>query len=210
MSDVLNKFVERLTDAFNKTTDGNIYNLFKLTAYHIQENEDLLDQIGDWRDIDQAEGETLNRIGRNVQQNRGQATDSIYRVLIKSKIKRNLSDGSINTLIDFLAFILGVEKSKVKISELWPSGEHAELHVDVPIAPVSATGLTLNQFGTLVNLVVAAGVKANVLFQGSFEFSSIADETETDETKGFAPLDQSTGGEFGASYDPGEDYELPI
>lgn len=181
----------------------------KLTAHHIQENEDTLFRIADWRDIDQAEGHVLDRIGSNVNQQRGQLPDEVYRVLIKSKIKRSLSDGSINTLIDFLSFILQINTREVNINELWESGKPAALHINVPGGAINQTGLSLKQFGRLINLVVAAGVRAEVLFAGTFSFSSDYRESEMS-PHGFADDDLTTGGTLGYIYDPSEDIDLPI
>ncbi len=208
MTDVLEKFIDRLTDNFNSESGSNNRKLLDLTAHHIQENEDLLGKIENWRDIDQAQGVTLDRIGGNVQQARGQADDNVYRVLIKSKIKRNLSNGSINTLIDFLSFILQINANEITIDELYSVGRPGVLHIDAPANAVQSTGLSLTQFGRLINLVVAAGVKAEVLFEGTFEFG--ASEGEMDVDAGFADDEQTQGGELGYIYDPVDDEQLPI
>jgi hypothetical protein len=209
MGNVLDNFIERLTDRYKKNVDSGVYKLMQVTAQHIQENEDDLNKILNWRDIDQAQGKALDELGKNVRQNRGQATDDVYRILIKSKIKRNLSNGSINTLIDFLSFILQVDKKTIKITELWSVGQPATMKIDMPSDAVNATGLSRNQFGTLINLVCAAGVKANVLFEGTFQFSSVYDQTETG-SFGFSDDTGTTGGELGDAYDPAFNYELPI
>lgn len=208
--EVLNKFINRLTDNYSKSKDSNVYKLLSLTASHIQENENTLKRIGNWRDVDQARGDALNRIGRNVQQNRGRASDEVYRVLIKSKIKRNLSNGSINTLIDFLSFILQVDQKEITIRELWDADEHATLKIDAPASSISNTGLTPKQMGTLINLVCAAGIKSHVLFEGTFSFSPDYEASELDDPHGFADDEGTTGGTLGYSYDPKEDYELPF
>ncbi len=210
MNEVLNKFIDRLTDNINVQEGSKTHALLEVTAHHIQENEDLYEQMGNWRDIDQAEGTTLERIGGNVQQPRGQANDSVYRVLIKSKIKRNLSNGSIDTLVDFLSFILQISKSDVEVIELWDKNEHATLKINVPSNSVTSTGLTQAQFGTLVNLVVAAGVKANVLFEGTFSFSNDYDTSQTNDPDGFADDERTTGGTLGYAYDPAYDFVLPF
>lgn len=212
LNPVLNRLVDRLTDNYNKNVDSNVNKLMQVAALSIQENEDVLTQIQEWRDIDKAEGTTLDRIGNNIQQNRGKAPDSLYRVLIKSKIRRNLSDGSINTLIDFLSIILQVDKTEVKITELWQEGKSAVIHVDVPSGSINTTGLSIGQFGTLLNLVVAAGVRAEVLMEGTFQFSSQSATSETDATgvSGFADMGQTRGGQLGAAYSPSSDYALPI
>lgn len=208
-NEVLNKFIDRLTDRYDKTPGGGVYELAQLMALKIQENEDALHRIGAWRDIDQAQGAALNLLGQNVRQNRGQSTDEVYRVLIKSKIKRNLSNGSINTLIDFLAFILQIPAEQVTVEELWDKGAPGEIKVDVPSGATNITGLSRNQFGTFINLVVAAGIKANVLFEGTFRFSKVYDASETG-VNGFSNNAGTSGGTLGDAYDPANDYELPI
>jgi len=407
LSDVLQKFWDRLTDNFNKHPNSNVSKLLKIAAAHIQENTDLLDKIEEWRDVDKAEGAVLDRHGRNVRQERGQATDEVFRVLIKSKVLRNFSNGSIDTIIEFLAFILQVDPQVVKVRELWPDddwllrnnllgtdgnfeatntmaygggtaaldstrkttgansvkitktstatnvdplaakriypavgdcylaiadvynenaatnvymtslstgvtrtakvvtsnvtgsyaattvgifvpvvyafkvtavttpgvsyiypriqhtgtsghafnvdsfrifkitqaefdsfvtasslevckeiankyryvdanvvastpGRWAALHVDVPAGEIAKTGLSLNQFGRLVNAVTAHGVRAEVLFAGTFAFSSNYTQEEIDPATGFASVDGTQGGTLGYTYDPEHDVELPI
>jgi hypothetical protein len=138
LGEVLDKFINRLTDAYSKNPGSNVHKLMQLTAEHIQENEDGLKKITDWRDVDQSEGKALNRVGRNVNQNRGQLTDEVYRVMIKAKIKRSLSNGSVDTLIDFLSFVLSIPKEDVEITELWPA-KTATINVNVPDA-IASTG----------------------------------------------------------------------
>lgn len=207
-NEVLDIFVGRLTDAYKKNPESNVSKLARVATLHIQENEEVLKQIGAWRDIDQAQGIVLDHIGQDVAQNRGVANDAVYRVLIKSKIMRNLSDGSIDTVVDFLAFILQCDRTEIHVRELWPEGKPATVNIEAPAGPVNNTGLTIKQFGTLINLVIAGGVRAEVLFEGTFEFAAAAGEASPD--SGFAPLDQSSGGTLGLSYNPDTDYELPI
>lgn len=208
MPSVRDNLINRLTDAYNKEPESNVNKLMQIAALHIQENEDVLNQIAAYRDIDQADGAVLDKIGGNFQQTRGKASDDVYRVLIKSRIRRNLSSGSINDIIGFLAEVLMIDKSQVNVTELWSQGQNASLHVDVPSDAISKTGFTFSQFGQLVNKVVAGGIKAEVLFQGTFSFSS-SDASETD-TTGFADDALTTGGTLGDAYQPVNDIALPI
>ena len=209
MGEVLDRFINRLTDNYNKNPESNVYKLMSITAGVIQDNEDDLNKIGAWRDVDQAEGKALELLGQNVRQNRGQAADEVYRIMIKSKIMRNLSNGSINTLIDFLSFILQIPKTSVKINELWSIGGPGDLKIDLPMDAISSTGLSRKQFGTLINLVTVAGVNAEVLFEGTFAFSSVYDASETSTATGFADDAQTTGGTLGDTFDPVNDFALP-
>ena len=209
----LQKMLRRLTDNYSKDPDSNVGKLLNIAATEIEGLEETTDKIRLWRDIDHAEGETLDRIGYNVQQWRGQATDPIYRILIKSKIARNLSDGSVNTIIEVLAITLDVEYDQIQVRELWDDTvdpEPAAIFVDVPAEPLNEIGFSITQFGRLVNRIVAAGVRASVLFQGTFQFSSSIDSSETDTDTGFADLAQTQGGQLGEIYDPEDDPDLPI
>jgi hypothetical protein len=209
MSEVLDKFLDRLTGFYNTDPESNVNKLAQIAASVIQEGEDTLNTIANWRDVDQAQGDALDMLGANVRQNRGQAPDEVYRVLIKSKIKRNLSNGSINTLIDFLSMILQTPKTTIKITELWTLGQPADLKIDVPVDKINATGLSRAQFGTLINLVTVAGVNAEVLFEGTFRFA-MDDATPETSANGFSDDTGTNGGTLGDAFDPAVDYELPF
>ena len=214
---VLERMLKRITDNYSKDPDSNVGKLLNITAKEIEDLRGTLDKIDDYRDIDKAEGETLDRIGYNVQQWRGQATDPVYRILIKSRIARNLSDGSINTVIETLAITLDTKKEEIEVRELWddPSApEPAAIFISVPTQRLNEIGFSLTQFGRLCNRIVAAGVKADVLLQGTFQFSSDYDSVNTDSEKGFNELVNGEpgdiGGYFGAVYDPAKDSDLPM
>jgi len=209
----LQKILRRLTYNYSKDPESNVGKLLNITATEIEQLENTLSQIDLSRDIDEAEGETLDRIGYNFQQWRGQATDPVYRILIKSKIARNLSEGSLNAIIEVLSITLNIEKEEIVIRELWadPSEpEPAAIFISVPTESLNEVGFSLTQFGRLCNRVVAAGVRADVLLQGTFAFATVVDVSEQDPEGGFANLTQTTGGYLGAVYDPQDDPDLPM
>ena len=202
----LQKMLRRITENYSKDPDSNVGKLLNIAATEIEDLEETANKIRLWRDIDEAEGETLDRIGYNVQQWRGQADDGIYRILIKSKVARNRSDGSVNTIIEVLAITLDTEEENIVVQELWET-EPAAIQVDVPTALLNEIGFSFTQFGRLVNRIVAAGVRANVLLQGTFELS---ETLESDSEAGFSDTNQEVGGYLGAVYDPADDPDLPI
>ena len=209
----LDRMLLRLTDAYSKETNSNVGKVLALAAEQIDDLREAVEKAGTWRDIDEAEGAALDAIGYNVQQWRGQANDDIYRILIKSKVARNRSDGSVNTIIEVLAITLDVEYDQIQVRGLWDDTvdpEPAAIFVDVPAAPLNEIGFSITQFGRLVNRIVAAGVRASVLFQGTFQFSSSIDSSEMDTDTGFADLEQTQGGQLGEVYDPADDPDLPI
>lgn len=206
---MLERFLDRLTDNYDKAEGGNVHKMAQLSSLLHQQQEDVLNTIDNWHDVDQAQGTTLDMHGKDVQQDRGQSPDEIYRVLIKSKVLRLLSDGSIDVIIDFLAFILDADPTEVRVRELWPEGKPAALEITAPVEKIGRTGLNARQFGTLLNMVVAGGVRAEGLFQGTFRFSSQLSVVEHS-PQGFAPVDMSSGGSLGVVYNPETDFELPI
>ena len=203
------EMLKRLTDAYRKEANGNIGKLFKIIGAELDAIEQTTQAIKTVRDVDSATDYSLDRIGNNVQQLRGQTTDYIYRILIKSKIQRNLSDGGIETLIGIISYLLDIPKTEVEIIETW-STESASFQLNVPADAVNSIGLTLSQMGQIVDIVSAAGVKAASLFEGTFALSSLPDTLETDVNTGFANDAQTTGGTLGAYYDPGSDIPLPL
>jgi hypothetical protein len=205
--------IRRLTDVFRKDPDSNIGKLMAIFADQLQKLEQTVQRVEVWRDIDRAEGTTLDRIGENVGQPRGAATDEIFRILIKSKIARNLSKGDINTIISVLATALNTDPSEITIKELYDDPfepEPAAISlIALPIERINAVGMDPRQFAQIVQKTVAAGVRVGVIeLTGTFEYGTIDDPP--DPNAGFADLDQTIGGTLGAAYSPGLVPDLPL
>lgn len=209
---IFTSMIQRLTDIFTKKEDSNIGKLMLIISTQIDSLNETFLKIESWRDIDQAEGTTLDLEGSNVGQKRGQVSDEIMRVLIKARIARNNSDGTINKMIDALARSLNTTPDKVKIKALYDQGEPAAIMIEgVPIDALNAVGMTAGQLGFIAQKIVGAGVRvASIDLTGTFSFSSQTNVLETDSNFGFAPLDQSTGGTLGSTFDPAENIELPL
>jgi hypothetical protein len=206
--------VSRLSDYFDKRPESNISKLLKIFSEELQQLHTTIERVGEWRDIDKAEGAVLDDIGTNIKQPRGVATDDVYRILLKSKIARNLSDGSINTIIRVLAIALSCDYNEIKIIEKWDDPlepEEAAIKVmELPLQKLNETGLDPINFARLVQKTVIGGVKVDVIeLTGTFEFG---DESNViDYEKGFGDVNnESIGGYLGAAWTPSTDKELPI
>lgn len=209
---VFNKMIQKLTDAFSKDKNSNIGKLLLICSVQVDQLNDVFYKIENWRDIDQAQGTTLDAIGENQGQKRGKASDEIMRVLIKARIARNRSDGTINKIIDALARSLDTDPSTIKIKALFDDGEPAALMIEgIPLIALNKVGMSVGQFAYVAQQVVAAGVRiANVDVQGTFAFASEPNTLETSSEFGFAPLDQSSGGRLGTTFNPDEEIILPF
>lgn len=210
---MIDNMIKRLTDVFRKDPSSNIGKLIGIFSDEMQRLDGTLQRMDAWRDIDQAAGTTLDLIGANVVQPRGAATDEIYRVLIKSKIARNLSKGDINTVIRVIATAVNAPYSEIEIHEKFNDPvdpEPAALSLmRLPLERVNASGISLNQFARIIQRTVAAGVRVEAVeLAGTFAFGEIGDAPDPE--SGFADLAQTTGGRLGAVIQPGTDTDLPI
>lgn len=212
---MIKELLSRLTDVYRKDTQSNIGKLMAIFAHELERLQATQQRVKAWRDIDLAEGTTLDRIGANVVQSRGVATDEIYRILIKSKIARNLSQGDINTIIRVLSTALNVRPSEIKIAEKYNDPNDPEPAaisiIQLPLARINAVGMSAYQFARIVQRTVAAGVRVGIIeLTGTFAFSSLPNEIEVDDKAGFSDDNGSIGGYLGAMYDPADDVDLPI
>jgi len=206
--------MSRFADVFNKNPNSNIGKLIGILYGQMDELNTSLERVREWRDIDKAQGTTLDRIGQNVIQPRGAATDEVYRVLLKSKIARNLSKTDINTIIRVLALALDCDYKDIQIQEKFSDlhdPEPASLSLmRIPMKRLNEVGMSPSQFAKIIQKTVAAGVSiAQIELTGTFRLSSIFDGLQQD-VFGLSDPDMTVGGTLGEVYVPGNDYELPI
>ncbi|WP_342475339.1 hypothetical protein NST70_13635 [Weizmannia sp. FSL K6-0777] len=101
--------ISKLTDVFKKNPDSNIGKIFSIVGAQMDDLQSTLDKMELWRDIDEAEGVVLDRLGVEIlQEPRGGVSDEEYRLKLKTRIIVNyLSDGDIETIIKLLEVYLG-------------------------------------------------------------------------------------------------------
>ncbi|KZM54900.1 hypothetical protein A3Q35_13150 [Aeribacillus pallidus] len=105
----LTDMLSKLPDMFKKTPDSTIGKLFTIVSDQMDDLQQTLDKMELWRDIDEAEGVVLDRLGVEIlQEPRGGVSDEEYRLKLKTRIIVNyLSDGDIETIIKLLEVYLG-------------------------------------------------------------------------------------------------------
>ncbi|AMX00406.1 DUF2612 domain-containing protein [Rummeliibacillus stabekisii] len=207
------EIISLFTDYFKKNEGSNLYKLVSLFSGELERIKETNNLIVEWRDIDKAQGKALDLIGENINQSRGLATDEVYRVLLKSKIARNLSDGTINTIINVIAIALSTDKRSIKIVEGWTdelNPEPASIKLmEMPLEAINRAGIDPANFVRIIQKTVAGGVKVqSIELNGTFEFGDTS--LAIDNSKGFADIDGTTGGYLGAAFNPSTDQDLPI
>ena len=166
------QLVSLFTDHFRKDEESNTYKLMQLFSEELQLLEETNNRIIEWRNIDKAEGKQLDLIGQNVVQPRGTATDEVYRIMLKTKIARNLADGTLNGLITAIAYVLQVDKKEIKVTEMWDLlNQPACIAVEaIPLDKINNAGLTANEFEDILRSLVSAGVKLLLMSSGGDEY----------------------------------------
>lgn len=207
------EIISLFTDFFRKDKKSNLYKLISLFADELALIKETNQLIMEWREIDKAQGKTLDLIGENINQSRGVATDEVYRILLKSRIARNLSDGTINTIINVIAIALSTDKKNIKIVEGWTdevNPEPASIKLmEMPLEAINKSGIDPTNFVKIIQKTVAGGVKVqSVELTGTFEFGDTS--MEIDNNKGFSNIEGTIGGYLGAAFSPSNNQDLPI
>lgn len=203
------EYVKNLPDTYCKAEDSNNYKILNTVQSIATQLRNDTEDVFNSLDVEQAIGKTLDLYGNMLGQARGLATDEQYRILIKSKINRNLTSGDLNSVIHATALMFGCKPSEIEIIE---TDKPATVKVTgLPYSIINYTGLSVNQTLQLFYGLVPAGITVeSAEIKGTFEFATT--DTEYDETKGFAisEQDQSIGGFLGEIYSSDNEHLLPI
>lgn len=159
MNELLVRMLAKLTGAYSKDPESNIGRLFQLFATALSGVENTLRTISLWRDIYQARGATLDRIGKNFGVARGSTNDALYRIMIQVKILAPLSGGDVDTVIRAAGELLGVEDADILLDEVYPA--RIALYVDMNLLSEERTDI-IDQIAEAVKRILAAGVGFNL------------------------------------------------
>ena len=116
--DLINKFPH----IYIKEKISNLGKLIQVALEELQIIESSKDEVELQDELNNATGKTLDKHGKLVGQKRGPFGDSIYRLLIKSKIRQNLSGGDIPTVNEYFGLIL--KDNYLGIKEGWDDSEY--------------------------------------------------------------------------------------
>jgi len=204
-TDITDALLSHFTHNFDKEETSNLYKLNKAYADELNELLQVIEQVNLYRDIDYAEGFALDRIGIEIGQYRGGATDSQYRVMIKLKMSRYLSSGTYDEVIMILANAFNTSYENITITP-FPDDEMACVEISIEPVILANAGFSRSQALALMQSVVASGVRVAALLEGTFTFGSF--EGEIDATKGFGDELGTTGGTLSGYIT--DDTDLPL
>lgn len=192
-----------LPDSYKKTKDSNNYKILEIERLTGAKLIDTLNDIFESNDINNAVGKTLDYFGDMVGQPRGNATDEQYRFLIKAKVARNHSIGTIDSIISTLAYIFNCNPNKISLYEYnFPATNNGTIRIDsVPIEEIIKANLSMEQVEDIVFALLPVGITLEkIIYKGTFRFVATESEIETEQTdgsRGFSADENSkTGGTF--------------
>jgi len=109
--------VTHLTSNYRKDKNSNNFKLLDLDHQEQLQIYKTLRLIEAWRDVDNAEGFTLDKIGKNVLELRNGRDNVSFRKAIKLKIRGNLSAGTIDDFNLICDILFG--EMFISINETW-------------------------------------------------------------------------------------------
>lgn len=206
------KNVKLLPDAYYKGKDGNNYKLLLLNNLATEEYRQELTNVLESLDLLQATGKTLDLFGETVNQQRGILNDTQYRILILTKIGKNICQGDYNSIIKLLTIIFECEPCDIHIKEC---DEICRVEIDkFPLDVLARAGFSSTQAVEILEQLLPVCVKvADANFEGTFEFGEIAPYTYPlyrDKEKGFGDIEQTVGGYFGLTLGDANNFVLPL
>lgn len=199
--------VKNLPDVYRKTADSNNAKILQIEKRAMDKLREAIRAIDDSLDLDKASGSTLDLYGDMVGQPRGKAIDSQYRLLIKTRIIRNLANGDYNGIVHLLSLIFGCSPAEIVLTEL---EEPCKVRMEaLPIERLNAMVINVDTAVQIIKELLPVGVMLeSAEFSGTFEFSD-GTELVYDADAGFGSIDQTIGGYLGYIFNA-DIPELPV
>lgn len=197
--------VKNLPDAYRKDSDSNNAKILEIEKRSTDIVREAIRAIAESTNIETATGKTLDMLGGMLGQARGIATDEQYRILIKSRIVRNLAGADHTSIVKAICATFNCSPSEVILTEPAPCKVVVE---GLPYSKLNDSNIDINTAVAIINNLMPAGVFMEALsFSGTFEFGGVDMEYSAD--AGFGDEAQTIGGYLGLLSD-GQGSNLPV
>ncbi len=162
----------RLTDAFSKEKNNNIEKLLSMSADELDEIESVTEDLDTETNIDSATGENLRRISRlfDLYKESGESDDK-FRSRIISVGSTTMSNGTSEEVRQALSRILGTDRNLIDMNE---AGD-ASVEFSVLLSDLDKIDLTDSELSEIIDNILGAGIRADVLINGTFTYRSVDD-----------------------------------
>lgn len=166
------QMLEMLTSAYDRSDlitipkgeppRTNIGRLHSVIGWGFDLVKDSAERVKLWDDLDLAQGKVLDRYGSNYGVQRGTASDSIYRIMIKVKIISMLSAGNLDTIINAAAVLFNVLPEDVDVEEVFPAKVYLYIDEDKVDEEHKAVAESI---AALMRRIKAAGVGMRIFYR---------------------------------------------
>lgn len=164
LTDLLNE----LPAALNNDPDSNNAKLLSVLADDMVDMQELIDQVNLWRDITNAKGGWLDKIGTDWGVARNGFDDDFYRFMIRTKQLQRQVDGSYNSIIKMIAESLGANYSEINVTPVKDEPNAIEV-TNIPAEYIDSQRKEAMVLDRIRDSVVAGVRVANVQFQTVFK-----------------------------------------
>lgn len=179
MTNILHYMLNMLTGAYaredvqnaekGRPMTTNIGRLFSILSWGLEIVQEQAQKVKEWDDLNNAEGEVLDRYGANFGVARSGVEDPFYRLLIQIKLISQLSGGDIDTVTQAAATLLGVDLTQVELKEVFP----AKVWVYVDMEALSAEQLeVIDAIAAMLKRIVAGGVGFRLFLRTNRSYKS--------------------------------------
>ena len=160
LTDILNE----LPTPIDNNADSNNAKLLSVLADDMVNMQELIDQINLWRDISEAQGAWLDKIGHDWGVSRDGYDDGFYRFMIKTKQLQRQTDGTYSSLIKLIAKSLGANYSEINVKAV-PDEPNAITVTNIPVEYIDSQQKEAMVLQRIRKSVVAGVRVANIQFQ---------------------------------------------
>ena len=133
----LKEFLGKFPSSFITKLGSNNWKLSKFFTDGLDQTKDTLEQIDSYRNVDNAEGKALDKLGDKYGVKRGPADDEFYRMMIRSKIANRKGDTTVNGILRTMQNALGIDVKGVKIGPVYHNGKQEPLSLRLSNVPLS-------------------------------------------------------------------------
>lgn len=157
----LKEFLGKYPSSFITKLGSNNWKLSKFFTDGLDQTKDTLEQIDSYRNVDNAEGKALDKLGDKYGVKRGPADDEFYRMMIRSKIANRKGDTTVNGILRTMQNALGIDVKGVKIGPVYHNGKQEPLSLRLSNVPLSFARSEFEQEFMLkqIESIVAVGVR---------------------------------------------------
>lgn len=157
----LKEFLGKFPSSFTTSISSTNWKLSKFLADGLDQAKDALNQIDKYRNVDNAEGKALDKLGDKYGVKRGPADDEFYRMMIRSKISNRKGDTTVNGILRTMQNALNIDVKCVKIGPAYHDGKQEPLSLRISNVPLSFARSEFEQEFMLrqIESTVAVGIR---------------------------------------------------